>query len=79
MPKEELSAVMEQIAAAVKGGDSSLKGDAGKKLLETAKANAAANPNMDDAAKADAEAKAAADAAKAGAKGLRPRCGCQER
>ena len=57
--KEELSAVMEQIAAAVKGGDSSLKGDAGKKLLETAKANAAANPNMDDAAKADAEAKAA--------------------
>lgn len=59
VPKEELSAVMEQIAAAVKGGDSSLKGDAGKKLLETAKANAAANPNMDDAAKADAEAKAA--------------------
>lgn len=57
--KEELSAVMEQIAAAVKGGDSSLKGDAGKKLLETAKANAAANPNMDDEAKADAEAKAA--------------------
>lgn len=57
--KEELSAVMEQIAAAVKGGDSSLKGEAGKKLLETAKANAAANPNMDDAAKADAEAKAA--------------------
>lgn len=59
VPKEELSAVMEQIAAAVKGGDSSLKGEAGKKLLETAKANAAANPNMDDAAKADAEAKAA--------------------
>ena len=59
VPKEELSAVMEQIAAAVKGGDSSLKGEAGKKLLETAKANAAANPNMDDEAKADAEAKAA--------------------
>lgn len=59
VPKEELSAVMEQIAAAVKGGDGSLKGEAGKKLLETAKANAAANPNMDDAAKADAEAKAA--------------------
>lgn len=59
VPKEELSAVMEQIAAAVKGGDSSLKGEASKKLLETAKANAAANPNMDDAAKADAEAKAA--------------------
>ena len=59
VPKEELSAVIEQIAAAVKGGDSSLKGEAGKKLLETAKANAAANPNMDDAAKADAEAKAA--------------------
>lgn len=59
VPKEELSAVMEQIAAAVKNGDSSLKGEAGKKLLETAKANAAANPNMDDAAKADAEAKAA--------------------
>lgn len=59
VPKEELSAVMEQIAAAVKGGDSSLKGEAGKKLLETAKANAAANPNMDDAAKADAEAKVA--------------------
>ena len=59
VPKEELSSVMEQIAAAVKGGDSSLKGEAGKKLLETAKANAAANPNMDDAAKADAEAKAA--------------------
>lgn len=59
VPKEELSAVMEQIAAAVKNGDGSLKGDAGKKLLETAKANAAANPNMDDAAKADAEAKAA--------------------
>lgn len=59
VPKEELSAVMEQIAAAVKGGDGSLKGGAGKKLLETAKANAAANPNMDDAAKADAEAKAA--------------------
>lgn len=59
VPKEELSAVMEQIAAAVKGGDGSLKGDAGKKLLETAKANAAANPNMDDEAKADAEAKAA--------------------
>ena len=58
VPKEELSAVMEQIAAAVKGGDSSLKGEAGKKLLETAKANAAANPNMDDAAKAEAEAKA---------------------
>lgn len=57
--KEELSAVMEQIAAAVKNGDGSLKGEAGKKLLETAKANAAANPNMDDAAKADAEAKAA--------------------
>lgn len=59
VPKEELSAVMEQIAAAVKNGDSSLKGEAGKKLLETAKANAAANPNMDDEAKADAEAKAA--------------------
>lgn len=59
VPKEELSAVIEQIAAAVKNGDSSLKGEAGKKLLETAKANAAANPNMDDAAKADAEAKAA--------------------
>ena len=59
VPKEELSAVMEQIAAAVKNGDGSLKGEAGKKLLETAKANAAANPNMDDAAKADAEAKAA--------------------
>lgn len=59
VPKEELSAVIEQIAAAVKGGDSSLKGEAGKKLLETAKANAAANPNMDDEAKADAEAKAA--------------------
>ena len=59
VPKEELSAAMEQIAAAVKNGDSSLKGDAGKKLLETAKANAAANPNMDDEAKADAEAKAA--------------------
>ena len=57
--KEEISAVMEQIAAAVKNGDSSLKGEAGKKLLETAKANAAANPNMDDEAKADAEAKAA--------------------
>lgn len=57
--KEEVSAVMEQIAAAVKNGDSSLKGEAGKKLLETAKANAAANPNMDDEAKADAEAKAA--------------------
>ena len=57
--KEEISAAMEQIAAAVKNGDSSLKGDAGKKLLETAKANAAANPNMDDEAKADAEAKAA--------------------
>ena len=59
VPKEELSAVMEQIAAAVKNGDSSLKGEAGKKLLETAKANAAANPNMDDEAKADAEGKAA--------------------
>ena len=59
VPKEELSAVMEQIAAAVKNGDGSLKGEAGKKLLETAKANAAANPNMDDEAKADAEAKAA--------------------
>lgn len=59
VPKEELSAVMEQIAEAVKNGDGSLKGEAGKKLLETAKANAAANPNMDDAAKADAEAKAA--------------------
>ena len=57
--KEEISAVMEQIAAAVKNGDSSLKGEAGKKLLETAKANAAANPNMDDEGKADAEAKAA--------------------
>ena len=57
--KEEISAAMEQIAAAVKNGDSSLKGDAGKKLLETAKANAAANPNMDDEGKADAEAKAA--------------------
>ena len=43
----------------MKNGDSSLKGDAGKRLLETAKANAAANPNMDDEAKADAEAKAA--------------------
>lgn len=59
VPKEELSAVMEQIAAAVKNGDGSLKGEAGKKLLETAKANAAANPNIDDEAKADAEAKAA--------------------
>ena len=57
--KEEISAVMEQIAEAVKNGDSSLKGEAGKKLLETAKAGAAANPNMDDEAKADAEAKAA--------------------
>lgn len=57
--KVEISAVMEQIAAAVKNGDGSLKGEAGKKLLETAKANAAANPNMDDKAKADAEAKAA--------------------
>lgn len=57
--KEEISAVMEQIAAAVRNGDGSLKGEAGKKLLETAKANAAANPNMDDEAKADAEAKAA--------------------
>lgn len=59
VPKEELSVVMEQIAEAVKNGDGSLKGETGKKLLETAKANAAANPNMDDAAKADAEAKAA--------------------
>ena len=59
VPKEELRRSWERIAAAVKGGDSSLKGEAGKKLLETAKANAAANPNMDDAAKADAEAKAA--------------------
>lgn len=57
--KEEISAVMEQIAEAVKNGDSSLKGEAGKKLLETAKAGAAANPNMDDEAKAEAEAKAA--------------------
>ena len=57
--KDEVSAVMDQIAAAVKNGDSSLKGEAGKKLLATARANAGANPNMDDEAKADAEAKAA--------------------
>lgn len=64
VPKEELSAVMEQIAAAVKNGDSSLKGEAGKKLLETAKANAAANPNMDAEAKAAEGEKAADEPAK---------------
>lgn len=57
--KDEMSSVVDALAKAVKNGDASLKGDAGKKLLEAAKANAAANPNMDDAAKADAEAKAA--------------------
>ena len=57
--KDEMSSVVDALAKAVKNGDASLKGDAGKKLLEAAKANAAANPNMDDEAKADAEAKAA--------------------
>lgn len=57
--KDEMSSVVDALAKAVKNGDASLRGDAGKKLLEAAKANAAANPNMDDAAKADAEAKAA--------------------
>ena len=56
--KDEMSSVVDALAKAVKNGDASLKGDAGKKLLEAAKANAAANPNMDDEAKADAEAKA---------------------
>ena len=57
--KDEMSSVVDALAKAVKNGDASLRGDAGKKLLEAAKANAAANPNMDDEAKADAEAKAA--------------------
>ena len=57
--KDEMSSVVDALAKAVKNGDASLKGDAGKKLLEAAKANAAANPNMDEQAKADAEAKAA--------------------
>lgn len=56
--KDDIAAAMDQIAAAVKNGDATLKGDAGRKLLEAAKANAAANPNMDDEAKQEAEAKA---------------------
>ena len=53
--KDEMSSVVDALAKAVKNGDASLRGDAGKKLLEAAKANAAANPNMDEQAKAKAE------------------------
>ena len=53
--KDDMAKLVEEIANAVKKGDASLKGDAGKKLLEAAKANATANPNMDDEAKAEAE------------------------
>ena len=56
--KDEMSSVVDALAKAVKNGDASLRGDAGKKLLEAAKANASANPNMDEQAKAEAEAKA---------------------
>ena len=56
--KDDMAKLVEEIANAVKKGDASLKGDAGKKLIEAAKANAIANPNMDDKAKAEAEAKA---------------------
>ena len=56
--KDDIAAAMDQIAAAVKNGDATLKGEAGRKLLEAAKANAAANPNMDEQAKQEAEAKA---------------------
>ena len=56
--KDEMSSVVDALAKAVKNGDASLRGDAGKKLLEAAKTNASANPNMDEQAKAEAEAKA---------------------
>lgn len=48
-------------AEAVEGGDGSLQGDAGRKALETAKSNAAANPSMSDEAKGKSE-KVAVDA-----------------
>lgn len=59
--EDEMKAAVEAVARAVEGGDGSLQGDAGRKVLETAKANAAANPNMSDEAKEESE-KAAAEA-----------------
>lgn len=59
--EDDMKAAVEAVAKAVEGGDGSLKGDAGKKVLETAKSNAAANPNMSDEAKEESE-KAAAEA-----------------
>lgn len=59
--EDEMKAAVEAVARAVEGGDGSLRGDAGRKVLETAKGNAAANPNMSDEAKEESE-KAAAEA-----------------
>lgn len=59
--EDEMKAAVEAVAKAVEGGDGSLKGEAGKAVLETAKSNAAANPNMSEEAKEESE-KVAADA-----------------
>lgn len=57
--EDEMKAAVEAVARAVEGGDGSLQGDAGRKVLETAKSNAAANPNMSDEAKEESEKVAA--------------------
>ncbi|WP_276684644.1 hypothetical protein [Slackia piriformis] len=62
--EDEMKAAVEAVAKAVEGGDGSLKGEAGKAVLETAKSNAAANPNMSEEAKEESEK--VADGAEAG-------------
>ncbi len=55
---DDLSAVITQVAEAVKKGDETLSGEKGSKVVETVKENAKANPNA-DAEKVEEEGKKA--------------------